>query len=74
MPRILADLSEDDVRWLDMMALEQGRSRAAVLREAVSAYRAQASADWIERGFGLWRDRSDITANGTHRGRRRVAG
>lgn len=53
MPRILADLPETDIAWLDSLAAESGRSRAAVLREAVSAYRA-ANADWLERGFGLW--------------------
>lgn len=57
MPRVLADLPEDDIRWLDARAAEQGKSRAAVLREAVAAYRADGSADWIERGFGAWKDR-----------------
>ena len=58
MPRFLADIPDDDVRWLDQTANEQGTSRAAVLREAVSSYRAQASTacdkDWLEVGFGLW--------------------
>lgn len=53
MSRILADLPDDDIEWLDRMAEEQGKSRAAVLREAVSALRAT-STDWLERGFGLW--------------------
>lgn len=53
MPRILADLPEDDIHWLDSVAAESGRSRAAVLREAVAALRA-ANTDWLERGFGLW--------------------
>lgn len=60
MPRILADLPEDDIKWLDRLAEEQGKSRAAVLREAVSAYRGESSTDWIDRGFGLWTDRADI--------------
>ncbi|QYU69765.1 ribbon-helix-helix domain-containing protein [Leptolyngbya sp. 15MV] len=60
MPRILADLPEDDIEWLDRLAEEQGKSRAAVLREAVSVYRGENSADWIESGFGLWRHRDDI--------------
>jgi predicted transcriptional regulator len=63
MPRILADLPEEDIKRLDRIAQEQGKSRAAVLREAVSAYRAQPSQDdksWIDRGFGLWKDRTDI--------------
>lgn len=60
MTRILADLSEEDVKWLDALAVEQGKSRAALLREAVSAYRAETPNDWIETGFGAWKDRADI--------------
>jgi len=60
MSRILADLPDDDIRWLDRVAMEQGKSRAAVLREAVSAYRAEGQQDWIDRGFGAWKDRTDI--------------
>jgi hypothetical protein len=61
MTRILADLPDDDIAWLDRLADERGKSRAAVLREAVSAYKSHASnagkKDWIERGAGYWRDR-----------------
>ncbi|MBN9506265.1 MAG: CopG family transcriptional regulator [Altererythrobacter sp.] len=53
MTRILADLPDEDIRWLDSVAAESGRSRAALLREAVGAFRTE-STDWIERGFGLW--------------------
>ena len=53
MPRILIDLSESDIAWLDSVAAESGRSRASVLREAVAGFRA-ANVDWLERGFGLW--------------------
>src|SRR5690606_22367026 len=60
MPRILADLPEDDIKWLDRLAEEQGRSRAALLREAVSAYRAGTGRDGIEKYFGIWKDREDI--------------
>jgi hypothetical protein len=60
MTRILADLPDEDIQWLDARAAEQGKSRAAVLREAVSSYRAGGPQDWIERGFGLWKDRTDI--------------
>jgi hypothetical protein len=60
MARILADLPEEDIRWLDRLAEEQGKSRAALLREAVSAFRGGGSANWIDRGFGLWRHRTDI--------------
>ena len=57
MTRILADLPDEDISWLDALAAEQGKSRASVLREAVTAYRDQAGLDdtrWIDEGFGLW--------------------
>ena len=54
MSRILADLPDDDVQWLDRIASEQGRSRASVLRDAVKAYRAEIPQDGLEVGFGLW--------------------
>ena len=52
MARILADLPDEDIKWLDSLAAESGRSRAAILREAVSAFRTE-NVDWLERGFGL---------------------
>jgi Ribbon-helix-helix protein, copG family len=60
MARILADLPDEDIKWLDQLAAEQGKSRASVLREAVSAYRAEAPLDWLEEGFGAWKDLDDI--------------
>lgn len=64
MTRILADLPDDDIKWLDQLAAEQGKSRAQVLREAVSGYRAHSPADgnksWITRGAGLWKHRTDM--------------
>jgi len=60
MTRILADLPEDDIKWLDRIAEEQGKSRAAILREAVSSYRHESSRGGIERYFGMWKDRTDI--------------
>ncbi|WP_423602096.1 ribbon-helix-helix protein, CopG family [Sphingomonas sp. MS122] len=54
MTRILADLPDEDIQWLDRLAAEQGKSRASVLREAVAAYRADSSRDWLEIGFGAW--------------------
>ncbi|AMO71859.1 ribbon-helix-helix protein, CopG family [Sphingorhabdus sp. M41] len=60
MTRILADLPEDDVKWLDAQAAEQGKSRAQLLREAVAGFRAEASKDWISKGRGYWKDRDDI--------------
>lgn len=59
--RTLVDLPEDDVKWLDRMAAEQGKSRAALVREAVSSYRAKESAKGgIEQYYGMWKDRKDI--------------
>lgn len=52
--RILIDLSDDDIRWLDRKAADEGKSRAAIMREAVTAFRATSSQDWLEKGFGLW--------------------
>jgi len=64
MTRILADLPDEDIEWLDAHAARLGKSRASVLREAVSTYKAQAKpdgeTDWLEAGFGLWKDRVDI--------------
>jgi predicted transcriptional regulator len=64
MPRILADLPEDDIEWLDQLAAEQGKSRAQVLREAVADYKVGLSSaqdkKWLDIGFGAWRDRVDI--------------
>ena len=57
MTRILADLPDEDIKWLDARAAEQGKSRASVLREAVASYKAEAPSDdlgWLEAGFGLW--------------------
>ncbi len=63
MTRILADLPDEDIKWLDQLAAEQGKSRAAVLREAVEGYKAQSQIgrkDWLDIGFGAWKDRTDI--------------
>lgn len=64
MTRILADLPDEDIKWLDARAAEQGKSRASVLREAVNAYKSEVAADnglaWLEEGFGAWKHRTDI--------------
>jgi hypothetical protein len=39
MTRILADLPDEDIKWLDELASEQGKSRAAVLSMIVCWYR-----------------------------------
>jgi len=64
MTRILADLPDDDLKWLDQHAVDQGKSRASVLREAVAIYKAQSQPasgkDWLDQAFGIWKDRTDI--------------
>lgn len=64
MTRILADLPDEDIKWLDQRAAEQGKSRASMLREAVSSYRAQAGGssgkEWLDIGFGAWKGRTDM--------------
>lgn len=60
MTRILADLPEEDIKWLDALAAEQGKSRAQLLRDAVAAFRPKAGADWIANGAGYWESRDDI--------------
>ena len=51
MTRILSDLPDEDLKWLDQRAAELGRSRASVLRDAVATYKAQSqstnNADWL---------------------------
>ena len=55
MTRILADLPDDDIRWLDRVAGERRMSRAAVLREAVTTMRGKdCGAAGLAIGFGLW--------------------
>lgn len=64
MTRILADLPDDDIKWLDARAAEQGKSRASVLRDVVQTYKTQVQTesgkDWLDQAFGIWKDRTDI--------------
>ena len=61
--RFLADIPEDDLKWLDGLAREQGKSRAAVVRDAVSAFRHREDKVGIEKYFGLW-ERHGSTVDG----------
>jgi len=54
MTRFLVDVPEEDVVRLDALARAEGKSRAAILREAVTNYIAHSNKDWLEAGFGLW--------------------
>jgi metal-responsive CopG/Arc/MetJ family transcriptional regulator len=59
--RTLIDLPDEDVVSLDALAQRNGRSRAAEVREAVRMHlRGRTGKDWIDRGFGYWKDRTDI--------------
>ena len=58
--RTIVDIPEEDVRWLDQRAAETGKSRTALVREAVAAFRSDADLDWIKRASGLWKNRLDI--------------
>ena len=58
--RFLADIPDADVEWLDTLAIEQGVSRAELVRRAVAAYRADASGDAVDNAFGIWKSRDDI--------------
>lgn len=54
MSRFLVDVPADDVRKLDEIAKREGKSRAAVLREAVSHYLEASGKEGFEKYFGLW--------------------
>ena len=52
--RTLIDLPEEDMNWLDEVARAEGRSRAAVVRDAVAAFRHRDRKAGMEKYFGLW--------------------
>jgi hypothetical protein len=45
MTRILADLPDEDIKWLDQLAAEQGKSRAVVLSMIIRWYRSYIEAE-----------------------------
>lgn len=61
--RFLVDIPDDDLNWLDDLAKKEGKSRAAILREAVSSYIAAQSKEGFEKYFGLW-ERHGSTVDG----------
>ena len=63
MARFLVDIPEEDLTRLDAMAKADGKSRAAVLREAVADYIAAESKQGFEKYFGLW-ERHGSTIDG----------
>lgn len=60
--RTLVDIPDEDIARLDALASRSKRSRAAAIRDAVKLYLSQNDNgnDWILRGAGLWKDRTDI--------------
>ncbi len=60
--RILADIPDDDLEKLDALAAKSKRSRAAAIRDAVKMYliHNDDNQDWIRRGAGLWKHKTDI--------------
>lgn len=63
MARFLVDIPEEDVARLDALAKAEGKSRAAILREAVADYIAAESQQGFEKYFGLW-ERHGSTVDG----------
>lgn len=59
--RTLVDIPDKDIEELDALAAASKRSRAAEIREAVRLYiERKSNNDWIWRGAGYWKDRTDI--------------
>jgi predicted transcriptional regulator len=52
--RTLIDIGDGDVRALDRIARQRAQSRAALIREAVSAFLAQNYQAQEAGAFGLW--------------------
>ncbi|MXO72050.1 ribbon-helix-helix domain-containing protein [Alteraurantiacibacter buctensis] len=63
MARFLVDIPEEDLARLDALAKAEGKSRAAILREAVADYIAAESKQGFEKYFGLW-ERHGSTVDG----------
>jgi Ribbon-helix-helix protein, copG family len=61
--RILTEIPDEDVKELDAIARRDGKSRAAVLREAISNYLAVGAKEGFEKYFGLW-ERHGSTVDG----------
>jgi hypothetical protein len=60
--RTLVDIPDEDIEKLDALARRQGKSRAAEIREAIKLHLVHNADnnDWIARGAGLWKNRTDI--------------
>jgi predicted transcriptional regulator len=59
--RTLVDIPDEDLKQLDALASREKKSRAAEIREAIREHLARKqNNDWIRRGAGYWRDRTEI--------------
>lgn len=60
--RILTEIPDEDVEKLDALASKKKSSRAAAIRDAVKLYLIHNAdnQDWITRGAGLWKYKTDI--------------
>ena len=60
--RTLVDIPDEDIEKLDMLAAREKRSRAAAIRDAIKLYLVHNAnnKDWIARGAGYWKGRTDI--------------
>ena len=60
--RILTDIPDEDIEKIDALAKRQGKSRAAEIREAIKLHLVHNAdnKDWIARGAGYWKHRTDI--------------
>lgn len=59
--RTLVDIPAEDLEQLDALAAEAKRSRAAEIREAIRTHlERKSNNDWIRRGAGYWKGRTDI--------------
>jgi predicted transcriptional regulator len=64
MARFLVDVPVEDVRKLDEIAKREGKSRAAVLREAVANYLALGNDDWLVSPKTEWIIRTGCATSG----------
>jgi metal-responsive CopG/Arc/MetJ family transcriptional regulator len=55
--RTLVDIEERDLLLLDRLATEAKRSRAALIRDAISDFLRRRRAPAEDEAFGLWGDR-----------------
>lgn len=56
--RALIDIEEKQIRELDRLARSQGRSRASMIREAVSEFLESKGRESGKDAFGLWGERT----------------